>query len=110
MRAKLLVLMFAVTVLALASQPAAKASVFCPAYTCFDAGQACVNNGGAPIPWEQHRDLLHLADSRHLPNGDHVLLLLEHQYDPRPGLLLGVDAKTFRLLLAAGPPVNPLPV
>jgi hypothetical protein len=50
MRAKLLVLMFAVLVLALASQPAAKASVFCPAYTCFDAGQACVNNGGSPIP------------------------------------------------------------
>ena len=50
MRVKILVLMFAVTVLALASQPAAKASVFCPAYTCFDAGQACVNNGGAPIP------------------------------------------------------------
>ena len=50
MRVKLLVLMFAVTVLAIASQPAAKASVFCPAYTCFAAGQACQNNGGAPIP------------------------------------------------------------
>jgi hypothetical protein len=50
MRAKLLVLMFAVTVLALSSQPAAKASVFCPAYYCFDVSQACVNGGGAPIP------------------------------------------------------------
>lgn len=50
MRVKLFVLLFAVTVLAFALQPAARASVFCPAYDCFTAGQACSDGGGAPIP------------------------------------------------------------
>jgi hypothetical protein len=46
MRIKLLALVFVVTVLALASQPAAKASIFCPAYSCYQAIQNCVNSGG----------------------------------------------------------------
>lgn len=50
MRVKLLVLLFVAAILAFTLQPPAKASVFCPAYDCFTAGQACVNNGGAPIP------------------------------------------------------------
>ena len=45
MRIKLLALVFVVTVLALASQPVAKASVFCPAYSCYQAIQNCVNSG-----------------------------------------------------------------
>jgi uncharacterized membrane protein (GlpM family) len=48
MKTKLLVLMLLVTVLALASQPAAKAIGLCPAYTCFQAIQACVASGGGP--------------------------------------------------------------
>jgi hypothetical protein len=48
MKVKLLALAFVVTVLALVSQPAAKASVFCPAYTCYQAIQNCVTSGGGP--------------------------------------------------------------
>jgi hypothetical protein len=48
MRVKLLALVFVVTVLALASQPEAKASVLCPAYTCSQSSQNCVTAGGVP--------------------------------------------------------------
>jgi hypothetical protein len=48
MKVKLLALAFVMTVLALTSQPAAQASVFCPAYSCYQALQNCLNGGGAP--------------------------------------------------------------
>jgi hypothetical protein len=48
MKVKLLALAFVMTVLALASQPAAKASIVCPAYTCYQVLQNCLNSGGAP--------------------------------------------------------------
>jgi hypothetical protein len=48
MRLRLLVLMFAVTVLALVSQRPSLATGFCPTGSCIDANIDCVNNGGNP--------------------------------------------------------------
>ena len=48
MKVKLLVLALLLTVLALAPEPPAQASILCPPDNCFDAIQACVNSGGAP--------------------------------------------------------------
>jgi hypothetical protein len=77
MRAKLLVLMFAVLVLALASQPAAKASVFCPAYTCYQALQNCLNGGGAPWSEVSINETCFTLPS----SGDHDVYILTCHYD-----------------------------
>ena len=50
MKAKLLVMALLLTAAALVSEPPARASILCPPINCFDAIQACVNSGGAPIP------------------------------------------------------------
>ena len=49
MKAKILVLALLLTALALALEPPAWAFT-CPPNNCFDVTQACVDNGGAPIP------------------------------------------------------------
>ena len=48
MKVKLLILMFTVLILALAAQPAVKASVLCPTDSCADANIACASYGGNP--------------------------------------------------------------
>jgi hypothetical protein len=50
MKARLFAVALVLTSLALVSGLPASASTLCPATSCFTAGQACVNSGGAPVP------------------------------------------------------------
>jgi hypothetical protein len=77
MRVKLLALVFVVTVLALTSQPAAQASVFCPAYTCYQALQNCLNGGGAPWSEVSINETCYTLPS----SGDHDVDILTCYYD-----------------------------
>ena len=77
MKVKRLALAFVVTVLALASQPAAQASVFCPAYTCYQALQICLNGGGAPWSLTSINETCFTLAS----SGDHEVDILTCYYD-----------------------------
>ena len=77
MKMKLLALAFVMTVLALTSQPAAQASVFCPAYTCYQALQNCLNGGGAPWSETSINETCFTLPS----SGDHDVYILTCYYD-----------------------------